>query len=121
MAREECPDAASRIGCVLVFVTSPHDDTEQPDQALVIVEEGVPGVWVFFDIMVDLMLLECTFQPRRRALERPVATTEARDHRTGTIQDRIDVARDLAVVRRYCRKAVARRQGSQNRLSRRSR
>ena len=110
MAREERSDAASRICRVLVFVTRPQDDTEHPDQALVIVEEGVPGVRVLFDILVDLMPLECTFQPRRRALQRPVATAKARDHRTGTVQDRIDVVRDLPVVRRYRRKAVAGRQ-----------
>lgn len=32
----------------------------------------------------------------------------ARDHRAGAIRDRIDVIRDLAVVRGYCRKAIAR-------------
>src|SRR6266704_6015112 len=106
MAREERSDAASRICRVLVFVTRPQDDTEHPDKALVIVEEGVPGVVVLFDIMVDLMPLECTFQPRRRTLQRPVATANARDHRTGTVQDRIDGVRDLSVVRRYRRKAV---------------
>ena len=110
MAREERPDAASRVGRVLLFVTRPYDDTEHSDQALVIVEEGVPGVPIFFDIMVDLAPFECAIQPRRRALQRPVATAEARDHRTGAIQDRIDVVRDLAVVRGYCRKAVAGRQ-----------
>jgi hypothetical protein len=68
MAREERSDAASRISRVLAFVTRPQDDTEHPDQALVIVEERVPGVRVLFDIMVDLTPLECTFQPRSRAL-----------------------------------------------------
>ena len=48
MAREDRQDAPSRIGRVLVFVPRPYDDTEHPDQALVIVEEGVPGVRVFF-------------------------------------------------------------------------
>src|SRR5437879_3138069 len=110
MAREERSDAASRISRVLVLVTRPEDDTELPDQALVIVEEGVPCVRVVLDIMVDLMSLACTLQPRRRALQRPVPTAKARDHRTGTTQDRIDVVRDLAVVRRCCRKAVAGRQ-----------
>src|SRR5580700_5974130 len=110
MARKERPDTASRVSRVLLFVTRPYDDTEHPDQALVIVEEGVPGVRIFFDIMVDLAPLECAIQPRRRALQRPVATAEARDHRTGAIQDRIDVVRDLAVVRGYCRKAAAGRQ-----------
>src|SRR3979411_1444456 len=41
-ARAERPDAASRISGVLVLVTRPYDDTEHPDQALMIVEEGVP-------------------------------------------------------------------------------
>jgi len=95
MAREDRPDAASRIGRVLVFVTRPYDDTEHPDQALVIVEEGVPGVRVFFDIMVDLASLECAIQPRRRALQHPVAAAEARDHRAGAIQDRINVVGSL--------------------------
>ena len=90
MAREERPDAASRVSRVLFFVTRPYDGTEHPDQqALVIVEEGVPGVRIFFDVMFDLTPLECAIQPRRRALQRPVATAEARDHRTGAIQDRI--------------------------------
>ena len=89
MAREERPDAASRVSRVPLFVTRPHDDTEHSDQALVIVEEGVPGVRIFFDVMFDLTPLECAIQPRRRALQRPVATAEARDHRTGAIQDRI--------------------------------
>jgi hypothetical protein len=89
MAREERPDAASRVSRVPLFVTRPYDDTEHSDQALVIVEEGVPGVRIFFDVMFDLTPLECAIQPRRRALQRPVATAEARDHRTGAIQDRI--------------------------------
>jgi hypothetical protein len=33
----------------------------------------------------------------RRALRRPVVTSNARDHRTGTIQDRVDVIRDVTV------------------------
>lgn len=68
MTREECPDAASRIGRVLFFVTRPYDDTEHPDQAFVIVEEGMTGVRVLFHIMVDLVPLECAVQSRRRAL-----------------------------------------------------
>src|SRR5712671_2383823 len=104
MTPEERPDSAPRIGRVLVLVTRPDDDTEYPDQALVIVEEGGPGVRILFDIMVDLMPPERSIQPRRRALQRPVATAKARDNRTGAIQDRINVIRDLAVVRRYCRK-----------------
>jgi hypothetical protein len=68
MAREECPDTASRVSRVLVFVTRPYDDTEYPDQAPVIVEEGMTGVRVLFHIMVDLVPLERVVQPRRRAL-----------------------------------------------------
>ena len=48
MPREEPPDAVSCVSRVLFLVTCPYDDTEHPDQALVIVEEGVPGVRVFF-------------------------------------------------------------------------
>src|ERR1700747_3842133 len=110
MAREERPDAGSRLSCILVFVTRPYDDTEHSDQPLVFVEEGMTGVRVFLDVMLDLASLECAFQPRRRALERPVAAAEARDHRTGAVQDRIDVVRDVAVVRGECRKAVAGRE-----------
>jgi hypothetical protein len=58
MAREERADAASRVSRVLLFVTRPYDDTEHSDQALVTVEEGVPGVRIFFDIMVDLAPFE---------------------------------------------------------------
>lgn len=110
MAREECLDAASRISRVLVFVGRPYRNTKHTDQALVIVEEGVPGVRVFLDIMVDLMPCESNFQSRRRALQPPIATAEARDHRTGTFEDRIDIVRQRAIVRGYCRIAVAGRQ-----------
>ena len=72
MSREERPDAGSRVSCVLVFVTRPYDDTEHSDQPLVFVEEGMTGVRVFLDVMLDLASLECAFQPRRRAFERPV-------------------------------------------------
>ena len=62
-----------------------------------IVEEQVPGVRVLFDNVVNLVPFECAIQPRCRALRCPVAISEARDHRTGTIQDRVDVIRDVAV------------------------
>src|ERR1700757_884254 len=107
MSREERPDACSRPSCVLVFVTRPYDDTEHTDQPLVFVEKGMTGVRVLLDVMLDLAPLECAFQPRRRALERPVAAAEARDDRTSAVQDRIDVVRDAAVVRSDCGKAMA--------------
>src|SRR6516165_2410430 len=68
MVREERPDAASRIIRVLVFVARPYDDTEHPDQTLVFVHEGMPGVGVFLDVMLDVVSLERAFQmlpPRR--------------------------------------------------------
>jgi hypothetical protein len=110
IACEERLDAASRISRVVVFVTRSYRSTEHPDQALMVVEEGMPSVGVLFDIMVDLTPRESAFQPRGRALQCPVATAKARDHWTGTIQDRIDVVRDPAVFRRYCQIAVAGRQ-----------
>lgn len=33
----------------------PYHDTENPDQALVFIQEGMPSVRVFFDIMLDLV------------------------------------------------------------------
>src|SRR4029077_14016633 len=107
MAREERPDTGSRVRGILVFVTRTYDDAEHPDQALVFVEEGMPGIRIFLHVMLDLVPLERALQPRGGALERPVAAAEARDHRTGAVQDRIDVVRDVAVVRSDCRKAVA--------------
>jgi hypothetical protein len=71
----------------------------------------MPRARIFFDIMLDLSLFECIFQPCRGTFwNHPVAAAEARDHRTRAIQERIDVVRDMAVVRGYCRKSVADRQ-----------
>src|SRR5246127_735976 len=110
MLREERPDAGSRVSYVIAFVTRTYDDTEHPDQALVFVEEGMPGIRIFLHVMLDLVPLERALQPRGGALKRPVAAAEARDHRTGAVQDPIDVVRGVAVVRSDCRKAVAGRE-----------
>ena len=39
MASEERADTGSRVSRLLVFVARPYDNTEYPDQSLVIVEE----------------------------------------------------------------------------------
>ena len=75
MVREERPDAASRIIRVLVLVARPYDDTEHPDQTLVFVHEGMLGVGVFLDVMLDVVSLERAFQLRRPA---PLSTSRGR-------------------------------------------
>jgi hypothetical protein len=107
MASKERQDAAARVSRVLLFVTGPHHDTEHPNEALVIIEKGMPSVRIFFDIMLDLAQFERAVQPRRCTPQRPVAAAVARDHRARAIEDRIDVIRNRAVVRGYCRKAIA--------------
>ena len=78
MACEECTDTASSVSRVLVFVTRPYDDAEHPDQALVFVEEGMPSVRVFLDVMLDVVPLKRAFQPCRPALYRPVAAGDGK-------------------------------------------
>src|SRR5260370_38741348 len=62
MPREERPDAVSCVSRVLVFVTSPYDDTEHPDQALAFVEAGLSGVRRCLEVMVDFVPLESAFR-----------------------------------------------------------
>jgi hypothetical protein len=61
MSREERPDAVSCVSRVLVFVTCPYDDTEHPDQALVFVEEGMSGVRIFLDVMLNFVRTRVRF------------------------------------------------------------
>ena len=43
MVRKERPGTAACVSRVPLFVTGPYDNAENPDQALVLIEEGMPS------------------------------------------------------------------------------
>ena len=95
---EEGDDAAAGVHRGRLVVTDIPIAKQFEPEALLVVHEGVAGVWIFLDVVRDESALESLLKLIGDALFPLALGPVASDDRAGDLEEGFDIGRELATI-----------------------